>query len=365
MNDKNNYKTIYATVKSEILNGVYSTGSLLPTELNLAEKFGVSRPTISKVYNQLQKEGYVNKKKGMGTIIIFKDNSPKTYTFGLLLPGSGESEIFSVINDQILKQSKKMHFNCLWEGATASNADIRRNLIETCCDNYIAKGVDGILFSPLERVPDADTINRTISDKIRQAGIPLILIDRDIVPIPQKSPFDVISIDNYNAGCHMAGHLIEAGCSDIHFLYRPNSAYSVRMRSLGVKDTVQEAGLAFDEGHLHCADPGDLEYVKGISFEKGHSGIICANDSTAAVLMSSLETVGYRIARDLLICGYDNMKYSQHLKYSLTSFAQPCIEIANRSIDLLMLRIGTDERSPISVCLNGQIVVRESTRFRK
>ncbi len=364
MNDKNNYKTIYATVKSEILNGVYSTGSLLPTELNLAEKFGVSRPTISKVYNQLQKEGYVNKKKGMGTIIIFKDNSPKTYTFGLLLPGSGESEIFSVINDQILKQSKKMHFNCLWEGATASNADIRRNLIETCCDNYIAKGVDGILFSPLERVPDADTINRTISDKIRQAGIPLILIDRDIVPIPQKSPFDVISIDNYNAGCHMAGHLIEAGCSDIHFLYRPNSAYSVRMRSLGVKDTVQEAGLAFDEGHLHCADPGDLEYVKGISFEKGHSGIICANDSTAAVLMSTLDTLGIKVQEDVLVCGYDDMKYAGHLKYPLTSYRQPCTEIADVSVELMMRRLKNSDATVVSTTLTGQICERESTVFK-
>ena len=82
-----------------------------------------------------------------------------------------------------------MQFSCLWEGATASNADIRRNLIETCCDSYIKKNVDGIFFSPLERVPDADRINETICNKIQQEGIPLILIDRDIVPIPQKSPF--------------------------------------------------------------------------------------------------------------------------------------------------------------------------------
>jgi DNA-binding LacI/PurR family transcriptional regulator len=365
MNDKYNYRTIHTTVKDEILAGVYPPGTLLPTESNLAEKYGVSRPTISKVYNQLQKEGYVNKKKGTGTLVLFNGSQAKVYTFGLLLPGSGESEIFSVINDQILKQSKKMHFYCLWEGATASNADIRRNLIETCCDNYIAKGVDGIFFSPLERVPDADEINRSICDKIRQAGIPLILIDRDIVPIPQKSPFDVIGIDNYNAGCHMATHLMDAGCSDIHFLFRPHSAYSVRIRSLGVKDTVQEAGLVFDENHLHCADPGDLDYIKKISVVKGKTGIICANDSTAAVLMSSLETIGYTISRDLLICGYDNMKYSQHLKHSLTSFTQPCIEIANSSIDLMMMRIGSEERSPVSVYMNGQIVVRESTKFKK
>lgn len=363
MNDKYNYKTIYATVKEDILKGVYSTGTLLPTELTLADKYAVSRPTISKVYNQLQDEGYVNKKKGLGTIVLFKENAVKTSTFGLLLPGAGESEIFSIINDQILKQSEKMQFNCLWEGATASNADIRRNLIETCCDNYISKKVDGIFFSPLERVADADRINHIICDKIQQAGIPLVLIDRDIVPIPQKSQFDVVCLDNYSAGCLMAQHLIEAGCKQIHFFYRPDSAYSVRIRFLAVKDTVQEAGLTFTEHNDFCGNPEDLEFVRTIPVTKGQTGIICANDSTAAVLMSSLETVGHRIASDLLICGYDDMKYSEHLKCSLTSFIQPCKEIANNSIELMMRRLRNNDREPISVYLNGKIIMRESTRF--
>lgn len=363
MNDRQNYKTIYITVKEDIQKGVYPTGTLLPTELTLADKYSVSRPTISKVYNQLQKEGYVNKKKGVGTIVLFKENPEKAYTFGLLLPGAGESEIFSIINDQILKQSEQMRFNCLWEGATASNADIRRNLIEICCDNYLAKNVDGIFFSPLERVPDADEINLAICEKIRRAGIPLILIDRDIVSVPEKSPFDVVGLDNYNAGCIMAEHLIKAGCKQIHFFYRPNSAYSVRLRLLAVKDTIEKHGLTFNKYNDYCGKPEDLDFVKTIPIVKGETGIICANDSTAAVLMSSLEAIGHKITSDLLICGFDDMKYSQHLKYSLTSFIQPCKEIANVSIDLMMRRIQCDDRLPISVYLNGEIIQRESTRF--
>lgn len=363
MYDKYNYKTIYKTVKEEIQKGTYPTGTLLPTELTLADKYAVSRPTVSKVYNQLQKEGYVNKKKGLGTIVLFKGNAPKTYTFGLLLPGAGESEIFSIINDQILRQSEKRSFNCLWEGATASNAGIRRNLIETCCDNYLEKKVDGIFFSPLERVPDADRINRAICEKIRLAGIPLILIDRDIVPIPEKSPFDVVGLDNYSAASRMARHLIDAGCKQIHFFYRPHSAYSVRIRLLAVKDTVQAHGLPFDESNDFCANPEDSDFVKTIPVRAGETGIICANDSTAAVLMSSLEAAGYKIGSDLLICGFDDMKYSEHLKCSLTSFIQPCKEIANVSIDLMMRRIECNDRPPLSVSLHGEIIVRESTRF--
>lgn len=362
METKPNYKSIYEILKKDVLDGVYPTGSLLPTELTLANQYAVSRPTIAKVYNQLQEEGYITKKKGLGTIVNHKHTS-NTYTFGLLLPGAGESEIFSIINDQLLKQSETGKFNCLWEGATASNANIRRELVETCCDNYIKKGVDGIFFSPLERVVNADLINLRICEKIEKAGIPLILIDRDVFNFPQRSNFDVVCLDNFSAGCIMAQHLIDQGSTNIHFLYRPDSASSVNMRLVGVKETVQKNRLAFDEKHIHCGNPEDLNFVKQMQITPGKTGIICANDSTAAVLMSTLTDIGIQISSDLLICAYDNMKYSMHLKHSLTSFKQPCEEIANVSIELMFRRVNNKESYPVTVNLAGEIVIRDSSRF--
>lgn len=365
MKNKHNYKSIYQEVKSTILDQTYPTNTLLPTETTLAEKYNVSRPTIAKVYSQLQKEGLVHKSKGKGTVILYKKEPKSNYTFGVLLPGAGESEIFSMINDQILKQSEAMQFTCLLDGTTASNAQIRKNLIESCCDNYIRRKVDGIFFSPLERVSDTDVINKNICHKISQAKIPLILIDRDIVPPPQKSPFDVVCLDNYGAGCVMAQHLIDAGCKKIYFLYRPSSAYSVKVRCLAVKNTVQEHGLPFDLQHEYCGNPEDMDFINRIRIERGKTGIICANDATAAVLMSSLESAGYKTRTDLLITGFDDMKYSQHLKCSLTSFVQPCKEIADISIELMMRKIKCYNRPPVSVYLRGDIIIRDSSRFLK
>ncbi len=362
MKTKPSYKSIYDVLKKDILNGVYPTGGLLPTELTLAEQYSVSRPTIAKVYNQLQAEGYITKKKGLGTIVNHKYTS-STLVFGLLLPGAGESEIFSIINDQLLKQSETGKFNCLWEGATASNADIRRELIETCCDNYIKKEVDGIFFSPLERVADADSINLRICEKIEKAGIPLILIDRDIYNFPQRSNFDIVCLDNFSAGCIMAQHLIDQGCTTIHFFYRPDSACSVNMRLAGIKEVVHQNKLSFDEKNVYCGNPENVEFVRQMSIVPGKTGVICANDSTAAVLMSTLTEIGAQISTDLLICAYDNMKYSMHLKHSLTSFKQPCEEIANVSVELMFRRIHNRNAFPVTVNLAGEIVVRDSSRF--
>lgn len=362
MDTKASYQTIYHTIKEEILKEVYASGSLLPTEQTLAQQYSVSRPTIAKVYNKLQEEGYIIKKKGLGTIVTYNASS-LTYTFGLLLPGAGESEIFSIINDQLLKQSEAGRFNCLWEGATAGSADIRKSLIETCCDNYINKKVDGILFSPLELLPDAHELNLKICRKINEANIPMVLIDRDIMQFPERSEYDIVCLDNFSAGCIMAKHLLEQGCELIHFFYRPNSANSVDMRLAAVRDTVLKHGFRFDKDNIFCANADDLTAISRMKVVKGKTGIICANDSTAAVLMSSLDKLGIKISSDVVICAYDDMKYSMHLKHALTSFRQPCTEIANVSIELLMRKISDNNRLPLTVNLAGEIVIRESSKF--
>lgn len=355
---------ILESLEEGIITGVYKNGTLLPSEDTLAKQYAVSRPTIAKVYNQLQHKGYIKKTRGYGSQVIH-NNARSTYTIGLLLPGSGESEIFTTINDQILKLSKKNHLNCLWEGATVSNAEIRRTQIEHYCEHYISQKVDAILFSPLERLPDADEINLRIFNKIIDADIPLILIDRGIKTQPDVGGYDIIWLDNLSAGGAMARHLIKNGCETIHFFYRPNSANSVDIRLSGIRDTVLKHHLKFTEENIYCGDPSDLNFIKTIKIVPGKTGIICANDSTAAVLLSSLEKANIKITSDCLICGYDNMKYSQYLKYPLTSYLQPCEEMANISVELAIRRIKNKHHIPMIVNVNGKIIERESTIFNR
>lgn len=362
MDSKVNFQTIYSSLKDQIVGEMFHAGYLLPTEMEMAQKYSVSRPTIAKVYNKLQERGYVLKKKGLGTIVTY-NNADSVYTFGLLLPGAGESDIFTIINDQLLRQSESGKFNCLWDGATASSAEIRKSLIETCCDTYIQKKVDGILFSPLERLHDANKLNQLICEKINTAGIPLVLIDRDIVKFPEKSGYDLVSIDNFNAGYVMGKHLADAGCEYIHFLYRADSASSVNLRLAGVREMASENGLQFNEENIYCGNPDNLDFVRQIKIVKRKTGIVCANDSTAAVLMSSLNSLGIKISSDVLMCGYDDMKYSQHLKQSLTTYRQPYEEIANISIELITRRIKNEPQLPITVLLMGKIVERDSSKF--
>lgn len=354
--------SIFESLKEDIVRGVYKNGTLLPSENTLAKQYSVSRPTIAKVYNRLQSNGYIKKTRGYGSQVIH-NNARLTYNIGLLLPGSGESEIFTTINDQLLNLSQKNGLNFLWGGATASNAEIRKSQTEHYCNEYISQKVDAILFSPLERLPDANEINLSIFNKIISANIPLILIDRGLTIQPEAGGYDIIWLDNFFAGATMAQHLIKKGCETIHFFYRPNSANSVDLRLSGIRDAVLKNRLPFTDENIHCGDPADIDFIKTMKMVTGKTGIICANDSTAAVLLSSLEKINVRVTSDCLICGYDNMKYAQYLKYPLTSYLQPCEEMANISIELAVRRIKNNHHIPMMVNLNGKIIERKSTIF--
>ncbi|MCC6601395.1 MAG: substrate-binding domain-containing protein, partial [Crocinitomicaceae bacterium] len=104
---------------------------------------------------------------------------------------------------------------------------------------------------------------------------------------------------------------------------------------------------------------------KTMKIVSGKTGIICANESTAAVLLSSLEKINVKTTSDCLICGYDDMKYSQYLKYPLTSYLQPCEEMANISVELALRRIKNNHHIPMIISLNGKIIERESTIFKQ
>lgn len=64
------YKIVYATLKKDIREGRYPTGSLLPTENELELAFDVSRTTIRKAISLLSADGYVKKKQGYGTEVL-------------------------------------------------------------------------------------------------------------------------------------------------------------------------------------------------------------------------------------------------------------------------------------------------------
>lgn len=66
----NKYQTIYNEIARQIKSGEIPAQTLLPSENDLKDQFDTSRETIRKALNLLSQNGYIQKVRGKGSIVI-------------------------------------------------------------------------------------------------------------------------------------------------------------------------------------------------------------------------------------------------------------------------------------------------------
>lgn len=85
MISKENGKTSYGQIRDDILlkikNNIYKVGEQLPTNLELCDIYGVSRITVSRALNELENDGYIEKKQGKGCYVKFREINQSISTF--------------------------------------------------------------------------------------------------------------------------------------------------------------------------------------------------------------------------------------------------------------------------------------------
>ena len=94
------HRAISKELRSDISQGRYRQTGRLPSEAQLVERFGVSRPTVARALRNLQEAGLIERRAGAGTFV--RSDAPQgsaagTRQLGLLIPGLGTTEIFEVI----------------------------------------------------------------------------------------------------------------------------------------------------------------------------------------------------------------------------------------------------------------------------
>ena len=73
------WATIVATLQKDIASGHYPEGMKLPTEANLAERFGVNRHTVRRAIAALVDQGILHTRRGSGVFVM---QSPTDYPIG-------------------------------------------------------------------------------------------------------------------------------------------------------------------------------------------------------------------------------------------------------------------------------------------
>jgi GntR family transcriptional regulator, arabinose operon transcriptional repressor len=353
------HRQVFEHVLADIESGRLQEGERLPSEIELVKKFATSRPTVARALRDLQNLGLVERKVGSGTYVQRSQAPTDSWRFGLLIPGLGGTEIFEPICGQLARLAQRQHHTLLWGDFGDKRGEADPELIEQVCLSYIRQTVAGVFFAPLELTEDKDRINQSVITALESAGIPIVLLDRDIVPFPQRSHFDLVGIDNRRAGFLIADHLLRLGCRRVDFLVRPGSAPTVMLRIAGYREALLSSGITPDSRWVHSCDPVDEKSVQRI-VAAGATAVICANDLTAANLMKTLDTLGCLVPQEIRIVGFDDVRYAELLRPSLTTIHQPCADIGTIAMQAMLERIENPAFPPRDIFAQPTLIVRQS-----
>jgi DNA-binding LacI/PurR family transcriptional regulator len=361
MNGKPKYQKLFESLKADILSGRFQPGQKLPSEAALVKRSGASRITVGRAVRELQNLGLVDRIAGSGTYVRRLGNDDRRpHLFGLLIPDLGETEIFEPICQSIANAQEASEHALLWghSDAQASRSEQAWRL----CQQYISRKVSGVFFAPLEFEKESEKTNRRILSALKQAHIPVVLLDRRATKAPERDRPDLVGINNRQAGYVATEHLIRLGCKRIAFLGYHGAASTIAERTAGYRDALSAYGLrpAADPAiHFHPDRERSLSWNPKSGLETVHA-FVCVNDRVAGQLMQIFLVRRIRIPEDVRIVGIDDVSYASLLPVPLTTIRQPTREIGEAALRTMLDRIGAPHLPPREILLDGELIVRKS-----
>jgi GntR family transcriptional regulator, arabinose operon transcriptional repressor len=337
------YREISEKLAREIRSGKYKNGQKFPSEAALVKKFGASRITVGHAVRELQQSGLLDRVAGSGTYVRAAGIRDRAgLLFGLVIPNLGETEIFEPICQAIAGAPEAAGHGLLWPQADPE--------VEKLCRQCIERKVDGVFFAPLELSERSTEVNRRVMKMLAQAGIPVILLDRQ-AGAQSGQRCDLVGIDNHRAGYLAAEHLLQVGARRIGFLAYNNQAGTVAERIRGYSDvTGMPEVFRVDSGERIALPDGVLRC----------DALVCANDRIAGQSMHALIARGARVPQDMRIVGIDDVNYATLLPVPLTTVHQPCRDIGETALRMMLDRLERPKMPARQVLLDCHLVVRES-----
>jgi len=215
---------------------------------------------------------------------------------------------------------------------------------------------DGLLLCPAHAIQGA-----RLADLVRTAGIPCVLVSRDL----PGSGLDYAGYDHRHGMRLAVDHLIASGHRRIALLGGSHSTWVGSERIKGYRQALAGAGLPHDpalevEGPLTRQD-GMRIIDRVLSQERPPTAAACANDVFAFGVMLGLRRRGLEAGRDFAVTGNDDIAEASLWTPSLTTVATDFEVIGREAVRLLLQRIKDPALPTQRLVLPVHLEVRHSS----
>jgi LacI family transcriptional regulator len=333
----------YQQVKKELIAAIeagrFSPDVPFATQRSICEEFGVSHATAVRALNDLVAEGYVVRRRGLGTFV-----APRTP--GGAGPGAGS--IACVL------QNHGPHVSNLLAGIESACAGLGYRLYLEHCEGdpdreerallaALEHGVSGIIAYPGQ----LSSAGRGYAEA-RRRGVPIVCVDRYRPDIAT----DAVLADNFGAGHDLTEELIAGGHSVIATLWDETDVTSVRDRLAGHLEALRRHAIParpdLTELRPYLSLPAEQRRAGLAELLRGPrppSVLLCANGYVLASAAQDLVALGFEIPGDVELAGMDDAGPFDVLPLTVAAVSLPSREMGERAMGLLHRRIGTGEQA--------------------
>jgi len=330
-----------------------------------AELSGISRPTLSKFFNNPNSVRQTTRDRIHAALEKFEytpnfyavnQNRQMTRNLGIIVPFLADP-FFAEIARKLERHCADVGFNPI---LLSSNGDPDQEAANL--DSLRAIRPAGVLLAPLGRRSNMDSVDAFCED------IPTVLFDCDIDGMGDA----FFGSNNTQSIDLVVRYLCQTGEPPAFFEMvdapNPNAnkrhlAYEKAMRALGHDPLflpAEGSGWSFEE-------IGFLEGRRLIaSGALSTDTILCSNDRLAIGFLSAAYEAGLRVGTGsgyaLRVAGHDDHPYARYTCPALTTVAQDYEAITGSSLNRLVSIIETGERADFreAKSFNGTLVLRQS-----
>jgi LacI family transcriptional regulator len=313
---------------------------------DVARESGVSTATVSRV---LCNKGYASNEIREKVLSVAKKlnyqpnalarslKKHQTNTIGVVIPDIS-NPYFMKISKGIEDTVQSKGYNLIF-GSGEENPKKEKELLNVLFE----KRVDAIVLATSGQ-------NEETVVKIRKAGTPIILVDREIKGIDEA--MDFISEDNFEAAYELTNYLLKKGHTQIGVVNGSLQVSTGLERYNGYKKAIKDYGLDENSCFIfngNFTQEDGVEAVKQFFKEDNKPTAIlsCNNTMTFGVLLQ-LTQMGYSIPDDVVIASFGETEAAQLLKSpEIVYVKQSPYEMGIRVGEILLNRLVRKTAGPI------------------
>ena len=140
------YVQLKQTLQSEIQKGVYGPGELIPTEVELCKRYGISRHTVRQALSELVQEGIIYRVPGKGTFVARRRPRANIATDTITFLLAGVTDYFTLHLLEGVEEVATAERWTLTFGNSKNTHEEQARLIEEA----VSAGTEGFIIMPVD-----------------------------------------------------------------------------------------------------------------------------------------------------------------------------------------------------------------------